>query len=275
MSVWYIMCVQQRYGAEALNTIRHSDTSTTATVDGGEGTTTTTGISSYDVTDKLLEYIVQAKKRNKNDDDDDNDDDAVEYVFPKVRRIVVMGHSAGGQYVQRWSLLTNSPIMNSDDDDSNKRNVDIRTVVANPRSYCYLDNRRMVQQQHKRSSYHAHRRRLRVGNDQEEEEDNDDNDDRDSHRYTATNNNFDEDDEEYVFAVPDRSDRDACPSYNEWEWGLEDGNIRTSPYRDRALNTTSGGSSSKDIAIRFGTKRKVYYLVGSNDTVSNSNALGM
>ena len=75
--------------------------------DGGEGTTTTTGISSYDVTDKLLEYIVQAKKRNKNDDDDD---DAVEYVFPKVRRIVVMGHSAGGQYVQRWSLLTNSPV---------------------------------------------------------------------------------------------------------------------------------------------------------------------
>ena len=106
MSVWY-MCVQQRYGAEALNTIRHSDTSTTSTVDGGEGTTTTTGISSYDVTDKLLEYIVQAKKRNKNDDDDD---DAVEYVFPKVRRIVVMGHSAGGQYVQRWSLLTLSLI---------------------------------------------------------------------------------------------------------------------------------------------------------------------
>lgn len=40
---------------------------------------------------------------------------------------------AGGQTLQRWSLLSNSHSWNS---------VDIRVVVANPRSYAYLDGRR-------------------------------------------------------------------------------------------------------------------------------------
>ena len=80
------------------------------------------------------------------------------------------GHSAGGQYVHRWTLLSSSPIIWGEDggsgsdsvsvvhDDNNanananansttttnNREIEIRTAVANPRSYCYLDNRRMI-----------------------------------------------------------------------------------------------------------------------------------
>ena len=41
--------------------------------------------------------------------------------------------TAGGQTLQRWSLLSNSPAWDT---------IDIRIVVANPRSYAYLDGRR-------------------------------------------------------------------------------------------------------------------------------------
>ena len=44
------------------------------------------------------------------------------------------GHSAGGQYVQRWALLSGVQ----------PRRLDVRTVVANPRSFCFLDDRRFV-----------------------------------------------------------------------------------------------------------------------------------
>jgi len=46
-----------------------------------------------------------------------------------LRRIVVVGHSSGGQLVHRWSLLT--PAWNDP-------TVEFRGVVANPSSYAYL-----------------------------------------------------------------------------------------------------------------------------------------
>jgi hypothetical protein len=50
-----------------------------------------------------------------------------------LQKIIVAGHSAGGQYVQRWALLTNAwsttPMM--------------RAIVANPKSFCWLDERRI------------------------------------------------------------------------------------------------------------------------------------
>ena len=42
---------------------------------------------------------------------------------------------AGGQTLQRWSLLSDSPAWN---------NIDIRVVAANARSYAYLDGRRWL-----------------------------------------------------------------------------------------------------------------------------------
>lgn len=53
---------------------------------------------------------------------------------PLLDKIIVAGHSAGGQYVQRWALLTNAwteqPAM--------------RAIVANPKSFCWLDARRIL-----------------------------------------------------------------------------------------------------------------------------------
>merc|ERR1712238_182555 len=65
-----------RYGSEALNT--YDDHGSSSNGNGKNGTVTS-GISSYDVMDQLLEYILTSKT-----------------TFPAVTRIVVMGHSAGG-----------------------------------------------------------------------------------------------------------------------------------------------------------------------------------
>lgn len=51
--------------------------------------------------------------------------------LPSLKEIVVVGHSAGGQFVQRWSMLT-------DEWDSH-----FHAVVANPSSYAYLTNLRL------------------------------------------------------------------------------------------------------------------------------------
>jgi pimeloyl-ACP methyl ester carboxylesterase len=76
-------------------------------------------ISSYAALDRLVEFLVQARR----------------VQFPNLSQISLAGHSAGGQVTHRWALLSSY-----DDDDV----VEIRAIVANPRSYCYLDNRRIV-----------------------------------------------------------------------------------------------------------------------------------
>jgi hypothetical protein len=198
-----------------------------------ENNNKTSGISSYDIMDKLIEYIITAKKKQQQHGDGDDD-----FLFPNLNKISVMGHSAGGQYVQRWSLLSSSSIIFDDTNidetrsttatSSSSRGIEIRTIVANPRSYCYLDNRRMIKK-----------------------------------KSESNNNN----DDAYEFDVPSRNDINKCPSYNMWEWGLESGGQLTSPYRDRALNA----KTPKDIAIRYGTRRQVYYIIGSNDTIDLNN----
>jgi pimeloyl-ACP methyl ester carboxylesterase len=88
-----------RYGADALNA----------------------PISSYSVLDSMVKYLESATIQ-----------------FPKLRRIAVAGHSAGGQITHRWSLLSNSPAWTS------SSRMNIVSVVADPRSYCYLDERRVL-----------------------------------------------------------------------------------------------------------------------------------
>jgi len=53
--------------------------------------------------------------------------------FPNLNRIVVVGHSSGGQFVQRWALLT-----------SIWDHERVRAVVANPSSYAYLIPQRFI-----------------------------------------------------------------------------------------------------------------------------------
>lgn len=78
-------------------------------------------ISSYAVLDSMVEYLESATLQ-----------------FPHLRRVALAGHSAGGQVTHRWSLLSNSPALNS------TSRLTVVSVVANPRSYCYLDGRRVL-----------------------------------------------------------------------------------------------------------------------------------
>ncbi len=55
-------------------------------------------------------------------------------LFPNLREIVVAGHSAGGQFVNRYAASTQVE----------PEGVRVKYVVANPSSYLYLDGKRVV-----------------------------------------------------------------------------------------------------------------------------------
>ncbi|KAL3924755.1 MAG: hypothetical protein SGILL_000850 [Bacillariaceae sp.] len=99
-----------RYGAEAIN---------------GKN------ISSYGALDNMIEHLISDTKK-----------------FPRLKQVVLAGHSAGGQVVHRWALLSSSPTI------WDQQKVEIRVVVANPRSYCYLDNRRVLFQNSTNNTEH-------------------------------------------------------------------------------------------------------------------------
>lgn len=143
--------------------------------------------------------------------------------FPALQRIVVAGHSAGGQYTQRWALLSRhgsrDVIRTADDETRSPRDVDIRTIVANPKSYCWLDARRYL------------------------------------------------DNEEY--RVPDATTIAKCPEYNEWEWGLSEGNFLPTPYKDQAIHVAGGVAA---IVKRYAT-RDVVYLAGELDVIPNGDCM--
>ncbi len=74
------------------------------------------GVFSYDLLDKLLAMLADPK------------------IFPNLRGIVVSGHSAGGQIVNRYSAVNKV---------HEGLRVPVRYVVSNPSSYVYLDDQRL------------------------------------------------------------------------------------------------------------------------------------
>jgi len=97
-----------RYGADALNA----------------------PVSSYEALDRLVEHLVSFTAPGT----DSN------RCFPNLQQVTIVGHSAGGQLVHRWALLSNALRIPW----TINENMDIRAVVANPRSYCYLNEKRMM-----------------------------------------------------------------------------------------------------------------------------------
>lgn len=69
-------------------------------------------LTSYDFTDEILRKLSQRD------------------VFPKLKAIVVAGHSAGGQYVTRYDMANHL---------HDTLGIPITYVVSNPSSYAYLD----------------------------------------------------------------------------------------------------------------------------------------
>jgi hypothetical protein len=81
----------------------------------GGTSTSNDKLTSFDFVDEILRKVA-----NKS-------------VFPNLRAIVVAGHSAGGQYVNRYSMANQV---------HDALGVPITYVVANPSSYAYLDSAR-------------------------------------------------------------------------------------------------------------------------------------
>lgn len=76
-------------------------------------------VSSYDVTN-----FIMAKLADRN-------------IFPNLQNIVIAGHSAGGQFTNRFAAGSNEPIVGL-------TVIPTRYIVANPSSYLYMDENRRV-----------------------------------------------------------------------------------------------------------------------------------
>jgi pimeloyl-ACP methyl ester carboxylesterase len=73
-------------------------------------------LSSFEVMDRLIDGSIK--------------------LNPNIHKIIILGHSAGGQYVLRYAAINNRHEL------LKQRGISIRYVVANPSSYLYLDKTR-------------------------------------------------------------------------------------------------------------------------------------
>ncbi len=79
---------------------------------GGEAAPDLPGVFSYDFVDTLVRHLADKKR------------------FPAIEQIVIVGHSAGGQFMHRYLAATGVV---------KEVGIPVRFVVANPSSYLYLD----------------------------------------------------------------------------------------------------------------------------------------
>jgi hypothetical protein len=77
-----------------------------------------TQISSFEVIDKLIKAFYDRQK------------------FPRLQHVVVVGQSAGGQFVNRYAIT------NGIHEEAARKGLRMRYVVMNPSHYLYLDNKR-------------------------------------------------------------------------------------------------------------------------------------
>ena len=76
-------------------------------------------VSSFTILDTMLAYLTNKQ------------------LYPNLTKISFLGHSAGGQMVQRYAVM--SPLVGLW---ALEADINLRFVIANPSSYTYLDNRR-------------------------------------------------------------------------------------------------------------------------------------
>ena len=77
-------------------------------------------ISSFEILDLLIKQVADPQN------------------FPNLRQIVVAGHSAGGQFVNRYAAGTQI-------EDSLQQDIALRYIVANPSTYVYFNGDRRVE----------------------------------------------------------------------------------------------------------------------------------
>ncbi|VEU34719.1 unnamed protein product [Pseudo-nitzschia multistriata] len=230
------------------------------------------GISSYDAMDAIVLNLRRSG------------------LFPNLRRIALVGHSSGGQLVQRWSLLTPSevwppplssssptnvledsidsaskpkikprrlsgtiPVAPSKNDDADAdSSITIHAVVANPSNYVYFTP-------------------LRFFNDNNGSIQNRNRNRKNSNEYLRRSNNQTMQNTPWRLPFVHQNGNDAndnddnsyenCPFYNRWEYGLDDGGPMDVPYLQRAI----ARDSKSRLVDRYLTERSVSYLVGDLD----------
>jgi len=231
-----------RYGAESIPPINNDDDITDDYTTMKNNAT----VSSYFVMDVLLETLCNRSK------------------YPNLSKIIVVGHSAGGQLVHRWGLMSGSWCFGDDDtnvgfitktddditastkdDITNYSMPSIRLVVANPRSFTYLDRRRYLPNTTTTSP--------------------------------SSNDDHKQDSNALEFRLPTNSEVDECPYYNRYMWGIEDNPDLPAPYItkniERLMKTvqhshhcdSSVTTVEEALFCRYAS-RDVVYLAGENDT---------
>jgi hypothetical protein len=78
-------------------------------------------LSSFDILDQMLAILTDRE------------------IYPNMNKISILGHSAGGQMVQRYAITS---LLAAAYDEDEYGDIDMQFVVANPSSYTYLDGRR-------------------------------------------------------------------------------------------------------------------------------------
>jgi hypothetical protein len=208
-----------RYGADAVISVTTNTTTTTTTK------LVSIKISSYDCIDSMINTILNN--------------------IPSIKTVSIMGHSSGGQFVQRWSFLT-------DIWDSTR----MKGVVVNPSSYLYFTNRRL--RQSKDQQQFMADNGILVDN------------------AVDVNNGIKYGLSEWY--TPNISD---CPNYNKWHYGLDFDNCAydnntdidalsctSNTYRVRYVqqNVQNKYNNNKQYLInRYLYTRTILYLIGQDD----------
>ena len=187
-----------RYGAESIPDINYNMT-----------------VSSFSAMDVLLEHLCNRER------------------FPNLNRIVVAGHSAGAQFVQRWALSSNSLYFGGG------RLPAVRVVVANPRSYAYLDKRRFFIIDQATVT---------------------DDDDVTPAENDGTLTPFDK----YQLRAPSKAEEEGCSEFNKYEWGLDKNEDVPAPYVINNIQQFIDHGNNSALFCRYAS-RDIVYLSGERD----------
>jgi hypothetical protein len=164
--------------------------------------------------------------------------------FPNLQRIIVIGHSAGGQFVHRWALSSNSWCFGGGQfvhrwaPKADLPNV--RVVAANPRSFTYLDDRRYLA---------VSDQSIAVIKDDKSPAENEG-------TLTPFNN--------YELRSPSAAETNECNGFNKYEWGLAPDEGVPAPYVINNVQKLIDHGDNTELFCRYAS-RDVIYLTGQRD----------
>lgn len=153
-----------------------------------------TGISSFAAMDQFVSFLWQ--------------------LIPNLEQMTIAGHSSGGQFVNRWSVMTQQKQASWMTENYGK----MKWVVTNPSSYVYLTPLRWIDNEEKWGI-------PQIDHQPEHQPE--------SNAILSSSNN-----------------NGNCPNYNRWEWGLEDGGIYDVPYRKDVIQNKRKSSIIEEFRNR-------------------------